>query len=126
MPQLLVPPVPKFAVPNTGTGGLVVSGRVLLKGFGLHETSGTVPATVMIYDASSASGSPVVPVTFAAGESVREWFDGGGIVFDRGVFLAISGSTVDGHVYAWPLLADARSARIDWHSPQVEVWTSVV
>jgi hypothetical protein len=85
------------AVALTGSDQAVKTSHAIYRGFSIRETSGSAAATVRVYDhASSASGTLIDTIQLAAGESAREWYDGGGIWVENGIYVDVVSGAVEG------------------------------
>ena len=70
--------------------GLHITGELVL--FGIHLTSGTDAASMSVYDATSASGTPIV-LKVASGGAGEFRFEPTGIPFSTGLFIATTGTS---------------------------------
>ena len=66
-------------------------------GFSFRETSGTNPATVRIFDNSSASGGLLDTIHLSAGESAREFY-APGIRAENGIYVDVVSGAIEGSV----------------------------
>lgn len=71
----------------------------VVAGYALRETTGTDTATVILRDGPDAAGDELVPITLAAGESVRDWFGERGPSFVDGVFVDVTSGSVAGALF---------------------------
>lgn len=86
------------AVALTGSDQVVAAGRTYYRGFSIRETSGSASAVVRIYDhASAASGTVLDEISLVAGESAREWYEGG-VWAANGVYVDVVSGAVAGSV----------------------------
>lgn len=68
-------------------------------GFSIRETTGTTSAAVRIYDnASAAAGTLLDTISLDPGESVADYYPGGGIRFVNGLFVKIVSGAIEGSV----------------------------
>ena len=79
--------------------GAVVSGDFFLYGWALEETTGAAGARCVIIDGADATGEPVMPVTFKAGESTRDWLGFPGFTIERGLFVVVTAGSVAGQLW---------------------------
>lgn len=90
------------AFPATTVGIILISGRGVLTGWALKETTGAAAATLNIWDGTDNRGLLLAPVNLAANESNREWFSDWGIAFSRGIFVEVLTGSVSGAVWVIP------------------------
>lgn len=76
----------------------LATGGGTLSGFALRETGGAA-ALVNLRDGADASADVVMPISFAAGESVRDWFGPNGISLYYGLFMEVVSGAVEGSVF---------------------------
>lgn len=88
--------VPATPVAVTGDQ-LVHNGLAVYRGFTLRETAGAV-ATVRIFDGTSAAGTLLDTVAFAANESRSEYYPDGGIRASTGIWFEVVAGAVEGSV----------------------------
>lgn len=72
-----------------------------LAGYGLRETAGA-PAVVRLLNGVDTGGDLLVPISLAAGESVRDWFLPHGISFGAGLYVQVLSGTIEGAIYFGP------------------------
>lgn len=88
-------------LPVTGSGPLQTHPSDSLTqylGFSLRESTGSAGAVVRIWDnASAASGVILDPIALGAGESAREFYDGG-LDLLHGIYVEIVSGSVEGSV----------------------------
>ncbi len=86
---------------QVGTGGTtrVANTPTAVMGYALRETSGVAPAVLVLRDGSDANGDTLIPITLAAGESVRDWFGPAGVNVSAGVFADLVSGAIDGTVF---------------------------
>jgi len=70
--------------------GLHVTGELVL--FGIHLTSGSDAASMSVYNAITATGTPIV-LKVASGGAGEFSFEPTGIPFDTGLFIATTGTS---------------------------------
>ena len=102
MPQLLVPAARHLTIPVTTVDLPLISGRVLVKGFTLRETTGTAAAAAQFLDGTAEGGDPFIECSLGINESVRDWFTEAGILIQSGVFLDVDSGSVQGSVWVIP------------------------
>lgn len=87
------------ARPVALAAGALFTGPGTLRGFCIREAGGTNPVTVQIFDNTAGSGLLLATLRLAANES-RDVDIDGGLRFDKGVFVVLTGTTpnVEGHV----------------------------
>lgn len=90
------------AFPATTTGTILISGRGVLTGWALKETTGAAVATLNIWDGTDNRGLLLAPVNLAANESTRDWFSDWGIAFSRGLFVEVLSGSVSGALWVIP------------------------
>lgn len=95
----LPPATPLDVVSGAGSAKLV-TGRALLTGLALRETTGTAGAVARLHDGESASRRSIIPVSLAANESVREVVGLSGALYVTGVFIEVVSGSVEGSVFA--------------------------
>ena len=95
-------PAQSIEVPTTTTDLVVISGRGVLLGWALRETSGAAPAAVTIRDGLAATGLVIAPINLAANESTRDWFSDWGIAFSSGIFIDVAAGTISGAIWLIP------------------------
>ena len=71
----------------------------VVAGYAVRETTGAAAATVILRNGTDATGEEIVPVTLAAGESVRDWFGARGPSFDQGVFVDVVTGDIAGAIF---------------------------
>lgn len=82
----------------TGLDQVVSANPSLYYGFSIRETSGSASALVRIFDhASAASGTVLDEIALAAGESAREFYNGG-IRAVNGLYVDVVSGAVAGSV----------------------------
>lgn len=87
-----------YAVALTGADQAIApAGADSYFGFSIRETAGAA-AIVRIYDNNSAAGTIIEDISFAALESVREFYDVGIQTIVGGLFVKIVSGTVEGSV----------------------------
>lgn len=99
---MLPPAIGLVVGPATTADVLLITGRALLKGFSLRETTGTATAAVTIHDGIADNNNFLAVIDLNASESVRDWFTGRGVLVDRGIFVEVLSGTVEGVVYVIP------------------------
>jgi hypothetical protein len=77
-----------------------VSGKCILFGYSVRETTGAVGATLQILNGMDATGLEVVGVQLNPSGAARDWFGTQGIRTDVGIFPVITG-TVKGAIWVW-------------------------
>lgn len=97
-----LPPADVLALP--AASAVLVTGRALLKGFDLRETSGTTAATVRLWDSSvaSAAGPQLTTIQLNPAESTADWFPESGKGVERGVYFQLVSGAVEGSVSVIP------------------------
>jgi hypothetical protein len=98
----IIPAARSLQLAATTTDVLLISGRVLLKGWAVRETTGAAVAAFTIRDGLGATGLMVAPVNLAANESSREWFGEAGLVLEGGVFIDVTAGSIEGAVWVIP------------------------
>lgn len=94
------------SLPAAGSSGVVLSGRCLLMGWGLKESTGNVASAINIRNGQDASGQIVVPISLTAGQSRSDWMAPRGVWCRTGLFVEnVTGSTI-GALWAVPWPAD--------------------
>lgn len=78
------------------------TGRYIFVGGTLNNTA-TTAATVTLYDGQDNTGEIIFQVTVPASSSVPVNTANDGVLTEIGLFLAVSGGTVTGSVWAVPL-----------------------
>lgn len=81
-----------------GNAGRLATSPTSIVGFALRETSGVASATVVLRDGFDAGGDPILPITLAPGESVRDWFGPAGVNLSIGLYVTVTGA-VDGSIW---------------------------
>jgi hypothetical protein len=84
-----------ITVPATGSQ-VALGGPSLLMGWALLETSGTVAATLEIYDGEDVTGQLIAPIALAPGQSTRDWMAPDGLETDIGLFVRVIAGTIRG------------------------------
>lgn len=77
-------------------------GRYIFVGGSLNNTA-TTAATVTLYDGQDATGEIIFQVTVPASSSLSVNTANDGVLAEIGLFLAVSGGTVTGSIWAVPL-----------------------
>lgn len=72
---------------------------VRLMGWTAAETSGSAACTINIYDGADTSGSIVLPVKLASGQSSTDWYGPNGIVFRNGVTVSMGAGASEGSIF---------------------------
>lgn len=73
--------------------------RLAVVGWSIKNLSTSATAELDMYDAGSASGEIIFPITLAANESSREWFGPDGVLFESGLSLNVAIGAVDGAIF---------------------------
>lgn len=83
-----------FIVSGTADASIAAATPGLrLLGYGVKENAAAA-ASLIIRHGTSTAGTPLVPMSFGANESVRDWFGPGGIACPNGLFLdRVTGTT---------------------------------
>lgn len=106
---MLGPAVPMGLPAATGP---IASGRLLLCGFAIRETSGVAVATVRFRDGVAlGTSTPVIPIQLAAGESSRDHFAWSPVLFNSGLFVEVAAGAVEGA--AW-IISEATVDPASW------------
>lgn len=82
-----------------GAGLVLLGFSVILFGYALRNVSTSVTAAMDLYDGGDASGSPIFPLTFAASESIGDWFGDQGIWMQNGLYANVTSGEVRGSVF---------------------------
>lgn len=88
--------------PVTTTFANVISGRGVLVGWAIKETTGAATAVVNIRDGLGGNGLLLAPINLAANESTRDWFSDWGISFSAGVCVDVDSGSVSGSLWIIP------------------------
>lgn len=82
------------------SGGKIVTGfSVRLMGWTAAETSGSAGCTINVYDGTDTSGSIVLPIKLASGQSSTDWYGPNGILFKNGVYVSMGSGASEGSVF---------------------------
>ena len=100
--------VKPIGIAATNASQQFFTGPARLMGWALRETTGAAGAQCDLYDGNDATGGLVVPFTFNANESVRDWLGPNGVLIQRGGFLNMLAGSVKGTLFA-ELLPDEAS-----------------
>ena len=92
----------------TTTTAQFFTGPARLMGWALRETTGAAGASCDLYDGNDVTGGIMVPFTFLANESVRDWLGPNGVLITRGAFLNVLTGSVKGALFV-ELLPDEKS-----------------
>src|SRR6266568_1036549 len=86
---------PIMSVPfgPTTTGAVILTGDVLVVGYGVKETTGAAAASFSLFDGMDATGNRIVPVTLNAGQSRADSLPAPGVDARVGVFVRIDSGT---------------------------------
>lgn len=84
------------------TGLILISGRGVLTGWAIKETTGAATAVMTVRDGLTSAGLTIAPINLAANESNREWFSDWGIAFSSGLFLDVTAGSVSGALWIIP------------------------
>lgn len=95
-----VPSIPLDIVSGAASSQLI-AGRVIVTGIMVRETSGAASATMRLHD-GGVGGLSIIPITLAANESIRDWWQPGGIVYERAIFYELVTGTIEGIVTCIP------------------------
>lgn len=93
----MYPPAQYIATTTAGgvSPGLQVSGRLLLLGFSMTNTSTTALGSTDVIDGTSSGGVQLFRVNTNPSESTREWFGPMGIACEQGLFVSrVAGSVL--------------------------------
>lgn len=93
-------PAQSLVIPPTSVGGIaLVGGRGVIVGYAFRESTNGAVADFDVLDGQTAAGNPLIPFTLDPHESDRQWFGGGGILFQNGLFVNVIAGTIRGTVY---------------------------
>lgn len=84
------------------TGLILISGRGVLTGWAIKETTGAAVAAMTVRDGLTSAGLTIAPINLASNESNREWFSDWGIAFSNGLFLDITAGSISGALWIIP------------------------
>lgn len=84
--------------PVSPAGGILVIGTGALAGFSFRETAGAT-AVLRLRDGNSTSGDIISVASFAANESIRDWFALPGITYKYGVYIEVVSGAIEGALY---------------------------
>lgn len=77
----------------------LVSGRGLLVGWAVRETTTAAGARMAIRDGTAANGRMVVPLNMTADQSTRDFVPAPGFLFERGLFVDVTAGSVEGALF---------------------------
>ena len=80
----------------------LISGRVLVFGYAVAETTGSATAALRLRDGTASSGTRILPIHLAANESVRDWFGPNGIVYQQGIYVEVVSGAIEGSIWIIP------------------------
>lgn len=83
------------AVALTGSNQTIAQSSATYCGFSIRETSGSNPATVRVWNGTSATGTILDDIALSAGQSARELYPEG-VLADLGIFVQIVSGTIAG------------------------------
>jgi hypothetical protein len=85
---------------RNGTGGILMGFSIRLMGYCLKNPSGAATAALDFYDGTdTTSAQPLFPITFAASESITDWFGPNGILLYNGIYVNVTSGEVKGSVF---------------------------
>jgi hypothetical protein len=82
-----------------GAGAVQLGFSVVLYGYTLVNPSSSATAALNLYDGGDTTGNPIFPVTFAASESIGDWFGPNGIWLRNGLYANVTSGEVKGAVF---------------------------
>jgi hypothetical protein len=80
-------------------GKTVAGFSVRLMGWTAAETSGSAACEIDLYDGVDTTGSIVVPIKLASGQSSTDWYGPNGTLFKNGVFVNLSAGQAKGSIF---------------------------
>lgn len=95
-------PAKPFQLKAVTASQTMTSGRYIFVG-GVFNNTATTAATVTVYDGQDATGEIIGQVTVPASSSLSLNTANDGVLAEIGLFVAVSGGTVTGSVWAVPL-----------------------
>lgn len=95
-------PAQSYEIPTLTTSLIVVSGRGVLKGWSLRETTGAAVAAVNIWDGTNNAGLILAAITLPSGGSEPVWLGELGLSFTRGLFVEVVAGSVRGALWGIP------------------------
>lgn len=81
-------------IPYPEPAASIIGGHVVLYGYAIKEGTGAAGAELDIYDGQDNKGLLALPISLAAGQSVRDWFGPQGLHLRGGLFSVATGSVV--------------------------------
>jgi hypothetical protein len=79
--------------------GQVTGGEAMIVGWSFRETTGTVAATIEIFDGGDAGGQLVASISLAPGQSVRDLTGVIPVLVRSGLFLNLVSGTIRGSMW---------------------------
>src|SRR5487761_1489348 len=86
-------------IPTDTASRVLASGRYLLYGWSLRETTGAAAASLDLYDGGGAGGTLAGSVGLASGGSSVAWFGENAILLEQGLYLDMLSGSVQGAFY---------------------------
>lgn len=88
--------------------GLQITGRVVLMGYSVKESTGTAGAELDIINGADTTGQVVCPITLLAGESTEDWFGPQGLEMATGIIGNIASGSIKGTIWIADTLGSNR------------------
>jgi hypothetical protein len=83
----------------SSAGKTIAGFSVRLMGWTAAETSGSAGCEIDIYDGVDTTGSIVVPIKLASGQSSTDWYGPNGTLFKNGVYVNLSSGQAKGSIF---------------------------
>lgn len=80
-------------------GSLELGFSVILLGYAFKNPSSSVTAACDLYDSPDGTGVPIIPLTFAASESIGDNWMPNGILFKNAVYVNVTAGEVRGGLF---------------------------
>lgn len=90
-------PIPIGSAPGGSLRPLSSPGRIV--GWSVHETSGTNPAFLRVWDGREPGNKPLAYIGLTAGQVLNHWIGGGGISVTDALSVELVTGTVEGVLY---------------------------
>lgn len=94
--EIRAEPCHYVAFDQAGTATALTQFATIVYGWVLANPSGSVAATMNVYDSADGSGTIVMPFSLASSESISDWYGPNGVLFRNAVYANVTAGEVKG------------------------------
>lgn len=83
----------------SGAGKIMAGFSIRLMGWTAAETSGSAACEIDVYDGVDTTGSIVLPIKLASGQSSTDWYGPNGTLFRNGCYVNLASGQAKGSIF---------------------------